>query len=166
MVNVRLFYILLLGIVLSLPIVNADAGIAMLFFLGVFLPALIIVSFIISCIWNIFVVFIIFKLDKRKIKISEWSWVWLFIKYTIIVGILEILLIFPVILIPLSRSFLVFTGIYSILSGVIIFLIFKWLVSKQIKLNIKTINKYSLLMAIFTNPIFLLLLLYSFKLTV
>ncbi|MFH7882482.1 MAG: hypothetical protein QW140_02065 [Candidatus Aenigmatarchaeota archaeon] len=99
----------------------------------------------ISYIWNVFIIFLLSKLVKNKIKIFSETFFLIFL-YTFIVGIGELFLIFLWLFLKLDEI------LYFILCGVIIFLTFKFFFLKKAKIAVKT-NVLSLLMAILTNPL-------------
>lgn len=113
-----------------------------LIFLGI--PIL----FLINFLFNLFVLWLILKFDKTKVKASH-ILISTFI-YTIVVGITELILLFSTL--AISSDFVLSSLLYAIFSFLGIFLIFKMFIPRFIKLDKKKMNKYALIMAIVTNP--------------
>jgi hypothetical protein len=117
-----------------------------LIFLGI-IPIL----FLINFLFNIFVLWLMLRFDKTKIKTSE-ILLPIFI-HTILVGIAEIILIFVSYFSYLIvNNFVLSTFLYGIFSFVLIFLSIKIFIPMFIKLDKKKVDKYAIIMGIVTNP--------------
>jgi len=119
-----------------------------LIFFGVLL---ILILFLISFIFNLLVLWLILRFDKMKIKASK---ILLPVfTYTILVGIIEVALLF--VSYAIARALVLSAFLYGIFSFVAIFLVFKMFIPRFIKVNMKKMNKYALIMSIVTNPGFM-----------
>jgi len=148
-----------LTILVLLPyIVLADAGLGLLLFV---FPVIMIIAATYSLLDNLFIAYITIRFVCKK-SIKDKSHFFTFIlKHTIVVGIVEIIILFLSFKI---NNFLLSSSIFAILSGVIIFFVFKYLLPKEIGLGKKQINISSLFMSILTNPAIVLLAFYIFSL--
>jgi len=119
-----------------------------LIFFGVLLIPIL---FLISFIFNLLVLWLILRFDKMKIKASK---ILLPVfTYTILVGIIEVALLF--VSYAIARALVLSAFLYGIFSFVAIFLVFKMFIPRFIKVNMKKMNKYALIMSIVTNPGFM-----------
>ena len=141
-------------------IVLADMGVGILLFM---FPLLTIIATVFSISDNLLISYIAIRfVCKNQIKDKSHFFTFI-LKHTIIVGIVELVLLF--ITFGLN-NYLLSSVIFSILSGVTIFFVFKHFIPKDLKMEEKKTNISSLFMGVLTNPGILLLAFYILSLII